>query len=166
MADIEIIRRSLLRVGEHSTSGFAIAFHIRFTTPEFLVQTYPTDWTNLYSERGYVMGDPTVRWGFENTGSKRWSEMSSDDPMGIFGESAKFGLVHGTTVATESAGSRSVASFARADRELTDTEIAELESLVEELHAATASAEGMDQKLRDELHKMSVQMTHPPARKT
>lgn len=166
MADLDHIRTILLRIEEQSSSGFAIAFHIRFTTPEFLIQTYPPDWTNLYSERGYVMGDPTVRWGFENTGVKRWSDLSGDDPMGIFEESAKFGLVHGMTVATEADGSRSVASFARADREFADEEIAELEGLVATLHRETATKDGMDPKLRDELHRMSVKMTHPPARKS
>ncbi len=50
-------------------SGYAIALHIRYTTPAFLFQTYPKEWMEYYSQNGLVLHDPTVRWGLANTGT-------------------------------------------------------------------------------------------------
>lgn len=165
MSEYDTITDRLKRVEALSPSGFAIAFHIRFTAPDFLLQTYPKAWIDLYSERGYVMSDPTVRWGFENTGHVRWSDLSADDPDGIFVAAAEHGIRFGVSIATDSEGSRSFSSFARADREFTDEEIATLAGHLESLHRATASETGMDVKMRDALHRQSVAMTHPGTRK-
>lgn len=161
MSEYDTIRDSLKRIESLSPSGFAIAFHIRFTSPDFLLQTYPKDWIDIYSERGYVMSDPTVHWGFNNTGAIRWSDLAATDPQGIFAEAARHGLRFGASIATETGGSRSFSSFARADREFTEDEIATLSGLLEDLHHATASQNGMSSGLRDELHRQSVAMTHP-----
>lgn len=165
MPDIEQIRDILLRFEEQSPSGFAIAFHIRFTTPDFLFQTYPKDWIDLYSEKGMVMFDPIVRWGFAETGHVRWSALGDLDEAGVLEQSVPFGMSYGVAIATDEGNSRSVAGFARDDREFTDAEITSLAADVETLHRATATTDGMTDALRNELHKMSVEMTHPPARK-
>ncbi|KPP87200.1 MAG: LuxR family transcriptional regulator [Rhodobacteraceae bacterium HLUCCA08] len=161
MSEYDTIRNALKRIESLSPTGFAIAFHIRFTAPDFLLQTYPEGWIDIYSERGYVMSDPTVHWGFNNTGVVRWSDLKDNDPAGIFPEAARHGLRYGVSIATETGGSRSFSSFARADREFTETEVETLTALLEELHHATASENGMSAGLRDELHRQSVAMTHP-----
>lgn len=165
MADKEDIRGILLRLEEQSPAGFAIAFHVKFTTPEFLLQTYPTDWIDLYSERGYVMQDPTVSWGFNNEGSIRWSELADQDSVGIFEECRKFDMNFGVSVAIEQGGSRSFASFTRSDRDFTDAECADLHDQLATLHEMTLSDGSMDADLRQDLHDLSVQMTHPDWRK-
>ena len=65
------IERYLAQLGELSPSGFAIAFHIRYTTPAFLFQTYDRRWLDLYSQKGLVMQDPIVSFGFTETGWRR-----------------------------------------------------------------------------------------------
>ena len=50
---------------QRSPAGFAIALHIRFTTPTYLFQTYPKRWLDHYSSAGLVVHDPVVRWGFQ-----------------------------------------------------------------------------------------------------
>lgn len=161
MADIGKIKQLLEDVEGLSASGFAIAFHIRLTSPDFLFQTYPKDWIDIYSERGYVMVDPIVRWGFTQTGSVRWSSLQDMDDHDIFEQSLAFGMTYGCAIATETDGSRSVAGFARADREFSDAEIEQLVAHTQDLHDLTASKTGMTKELRDELHRLSVKMTHP-----
>ena len=70
----------LKRLRSRSPAGFAIALHIEFTTPRYLLQSYAKDWLDLYSSRSMVMQDPTVHWAFANTGSIRWSALNSLDP--------------------------------------------------------------------------------------
>jgi LuxR family transcriptional regulator len=96
-----------------ATAGFAPAFHVRFTTPTFLFQTYPKDWLDYYSQNGLVMSDPTVMWGFENTGAVDWAALQANDSAGVLAKAAEYGLKHGATYATEIDGSHSIGTFAR-----------------------------------------------------
>jgi len=161
MADISKVKSLLEQIENLSPSGFAIAFHIRLTSPDFLFQTYPKDWIDTYSEKGYVMVDPIVRWGFTETGSIRWSKLGDLDDKNILEQSLAYGMAYGVAIATETEGSRSVAGFARNDREYTDGEIDALSQHVQDLHAQTQTKTGMDSELRAQLHDLSVQMTHP-----
>lgn len=124
-----------------SPSGHAIGLHIRYTTPTILLQTYDPEWINVYTTAGYVMSDPTVHWGFSDTGSIRWSAIDIADPNDVMGKSAAYGMKYGISVACEFDGSRSISSFARADREYTDEEIAEIEKTLIKLHHATVPSE-------------------------
>ncbi|WP_207209169.1 autoinducer binding domain-containing protein [Loktanella sp. IMCC34160] len=142
-------------------AGFAIAFHIQFTTPAFLFQTYPKEWINLYNKRGMVMQDPIVGFGFENNGTIRWSELAANDPAEVLSEASKYGLVYGMACGIEDGGSRSVAGFARSDRELTDAEIDQLQGLVQDLHTMTAEAKSVSPEVREDLRRMSISFTHP-----
>ncbi len=118
--------------------GYAIGLHVRFSTPSILLQTYDPEWTEIYTANGYIMSDPTVHWGFTNTGACRWSDIESPDPEDVMGKSAAFGLKYGITVACDVDGSKSISSFARDDREFSDEEIATIDSLMRELHMDTA----------------------------
>mgnify|MGYP000654313970 CR=1 FL=1 len=142
-------------------SGFAFAFHIRMTTPDFLFQTYPKAWIDTYSEKGYVMVDPIVRWGFTEIGHIRWSSLSEMDDQNILEQSRAYGMNFGVAIATETGNSRSFAGFARPDREYDDAETSKLIGYVQSLHDLTASKNGMEADLRDELQRLSIEMTHP-----
>ena len=142
-------------------AGYAIALHIRFATPLYLFQTYPRDWIEVYSRRGFVMRDPTVVWGLEHTGAAAWRDLKAADPAGILDEAGKFGLRHGVTIATTEGGSRSIASFARGDRDLDADETARLVTCIDRLHALTADAETLSDQTREMLRRMSITFTHP-----
>jgi len=165
MPELEEIRQLLVELEGLSPSGFAIAFHVRFTTADVLFQTYPKDWIDIYSEKGFVMVDPIVKFGFTQTGHARWSDLKAMDEADIFTMSQAYNMNYGVAIATDSLDSRSVAGFARGDREYTDEEIELLTDYVERLHVLTAFKDGMPHDLREELQRMSVKMTHPPARK-
>lgn len=144
-----------------SPTGYAIALHVRFTTPTYLFQTYPESWSELYSSAGLVMQDPTVAWAFENTGTVRWRDLEPTDSAGVLRLAAEHGLKHGFTLSQDRDGSRSLSSFSRGDRDFTDTEIAEITALADELHDLTANGASLSQDIRDHLRDMSVRFTHP-----
>ncbi|MDP4893743.1 autoinducer binding domain-containing protein [Cypionkella sp.] len=122
-------------------AGYFLGLHIRFTAPLFTFQTYPQDWLDHYTEKGYVLRDPMVAWGFSTTGAIRWSDKALPDPFGVFKEAALYGLKFGATVASGPVKSRSIASFARSDREFEDHEIAAFAVIVQRLHDVTEPPE-------------------------
>jgi LuxR family transcriptional regulator, quorum-sensing system regulator SdiA len=139
-------------------SGFAIALHIKFTSPRYLFQAYSKDWIDYYSAHGLVMRDPTVQWGFENTGHMRWSALAGPaDP--VMQKAAEYGLDFGFTTALVQSDSRSVASFARADREFTDIEISEIEEMVTQMHHDTLTAEVLSPDDHLALKRLSILLT-------
>jgi LuxR family transcriptional regulator, quorum-sensing system regulator SdiA len=142
-------------------AGYAIALHVRFTTPTFLFQTYPEAWSDHYSSAGLVMQDPTVAWAFGNTGTIRWCDLAGADSAGVFSAAAGFGLNHGFTYSQDRDGSNSLSSFSRSDRDFTDEEIADICLLVDELHDLTANGATLGAETRDNLRRMSVRFTHP-----
>lgn len=158
MANQLELRHTLAELKKIATSGFALAFHVRYTTPTFLFQTYAKDWLDYYSQNGLVMSDPTVAWGFENAGAIRWSALT--DTAGMLEKAAEFDLKFGTTCAIEEGANRSIGSFARADREFSDAETAILVDHMDKLHAATANLTTLSPETAAELRMMSVQFTH------
>lgn len=152
--------RTIAELNDLSPAGFAIALHISFTAPAFLFQTYPQAWSDEYSARGLHLSDPTVAWGFSNTGAVRWSEIEAQDRAGVFARARAFGILYGVTVAVQSGGSRSLASFSRADREFTDAEIDQIAELLGEVHDETAGGVGLSAADRAALKAMSIRLTH------
>ncbi len=150
----------LSRLRTRSPAGFAIALHVEFTTPKYLFQSYDKAWLDHYSSQGLVMRDPTVHWGFENTGTIRWSALAADDPAGVLEQAAKYGLLYGLTVAVNTKGSRSIASFSRSDREMTDLDIAAIGTDVKALHAITFGAQDFTPDMHETLRQMSIYLTH------
>jgi LuxR family transcriptional regulator len=151
----------LLRELDHrSPAGFAIALHIRFTAPAYLFQTYPTRWMEHYSEHGMVVNDPTVHWGVQNLGRIRWSELERIDSAGVLEAAKNYGLMNGVTVAVLRGGTRTIASFSRADRDYDDFEMEELEELLTRLHEFTTGLPKLSASDRRALRELSVRLTH------
>jgi LuxR family transcriptional regulator, quorum-sensing system regulator SdiA len=133
----------LKNLASFATSGYFIGLHIRFTSPLFTFQTYDQRWIDHYTENGYVLRDPMTAWGFSRTGWIRWSDPGLMDPFGLFKEAAQFGLNHGVTVACGPIKSRTIASFARPDREFRDDEIDRIERKVLRLHDLSEPPEAL-----------------------
>ncbi len=157
--DIDIMP-SLARLDALCSAGYAIALHIRYTTPKFLFQTYDKDWMKTYSEKGLVLKDPTVMWGFGNTGVVQWSELAEMDEAGVLKLAKKHGLEHGFTFAIDHDESKSITSFARSDRDFTNTEIDEISGIVQGLHDYTAIIEEISLEEVTQLKKLSIEFTH------
>ncbi len=131
----------LHKLGLHAPMGYFLGLHIRFTAPLMTFQTYDQAWLDHYTENGFVLRDPMTAWGFSKTGSIRWSDPALLDPFNLFGEARRFGLLYGATVACGAIKSRTIASFARNDREYRDDEIETLTSTVFRLHDMTEPPE-------------------------
>lgn len=155
------ISDELVRLKAVSPGGFAMALHVRFTTPTYLFQTYPKDWIDFYSKNGLVMRDPTVRWAFENTGLIRWAELVPIDEAGVIALAGERGILNGFTYATDRNGSRSMASFAQGSRDFSDPEMATIAEQVNHLHDVTASGVSLTPGTRERLRQMSISFTHP-----
>lgn len=152
---------ALLRdLDDRSPSGFAIALHVRFTRPTYLFQTYSKRWMDHYATSGLVVRDPTVHWGFHSVGHVRWSDLEEIDTAGVIEQAKDFGIMNGVAVAIVRGGSRSIASFSRADREYSDDEIVELEAALAELHDATNADNGLSESERAALTALSIRLTH------
>ncbi len=126
-----------------AVAGYFIGLHIRFTSPLFTFQTYDQRWIDHYTENGYVLRDPMTAWGFSRTGWIRWSDPALMDPFGLFREAAQFGLNYGVTVACGPIKSRTIASFARSDREFRDDEVDRIERKVLRLHDLSEPPEAL-----------------------
>lgn len=145
---------------QESPAGFAIALHVRFSSPTFLFQSYPAAWSEEYTSKGLLMQDPTVAWGLTQTGAVRWSALADQDTAGVFEGARAHGLNYGVTMALTTGDLRSVASFVRSDREFTDAEIARIQPLLAELHAQTEGTEALSNEDRAALTAMSIRLTH------
>ncbi len=127
----------LRNLAPYAPKGYFIGLHIRFTSPLMSFQTYDQRWLDHYTENGYVLRDPMTAWGFSTTGWIRWSDPALLDPFGLFKEAARFGLTHGITMSCGPIKSRTIASFARDDREFEDREIKAIVEVVHRLHEIT-----------------------------
>ncbi len=135
----------LYRLSLQAPAGYFVGLHIRFTAPLFTFQSYDQAWIDHYTENGFVLRDPMTAWGFSTTGSIRWSDARLPDPFGLFNEAARFGLNYGVTVACGPIKSRTIASFAKADREFKDAEIEAVTAIVHRLHDMTEPPEQLTQ---------------------
>ena len=134
--DLELHQLSLM-----APAGYFVGLHIRFTSPLMTFQTYNQVWIDHYTENGYVLRDPMTAWGFSKTGAIRWSDEGLLDPFGLFKEAETFNLRYGMTVAYGPIKSRTIASFARSDREFRDEEMTRISDIVHRLHDKTEPPE-------------------------
>lgn len=145
---------------QRSPAGCAIGLHIRFTTPRYMFQSYPKRWMDEYSGSGLLVQDPTVHWGMSNVGWVRWGDLEAIDSHGVLKRARDYGIMNGVTIALFIDGSRSIASFARSDRDYETLEIANLGLVFSDLHRATASLEALTDDDQLALKDLSVRLTH------
>lgn len=150
----------LHNLDRRSPAGCAIGLHIRFTTPRYMFQSYPKRWMDQYSSSGLMVKDPTVRWGMSNVGWVRWGDLEGIDSHGVLDRAKDYGIMNGVTIALLIEGSRSIASFARSDRDHEAHEIEELGQDFEALHRTTANLNALSEGDQLALKDLSVRLTH------
>ena len=161
MTKQSIIKDRLVTLKEKAPAGYALALHVHFTAPTFLLQTYDRKWLEYYSKQGLVMTDPIVRWAFENRGRRFWSDLASDDPANVLQAAADHGLAHGVVCSVGNDHSFSIGGFARNDRAYTEAEADELSAFMEEVHDLTNNLKVLSPETAAELTKLSIEYTHP-----
>lgn len=154
------VAEALLRLKAVANSGFALALHIRFAAPGFLLQSYPKEWSDLYARKGMVMRDPTIRWGMLHTGWCRWSDMRGAANNDVMLQAAEYGIRYGATYSTKTKKSRSIAFVSRNDREFTEAERILITREFEDLHEATLKATSLSPVMTQKLRALSIRYTH------
>jgi LuxR family transcriptional regulator, quorum-sensing system regulator SdiA len=146
---IEAVATALAKLRAHCDRGFALAIHIRLTRPTLLYQTYAEKWSEHYSVKGFMLTDPVVRWGLEQTGSVRWADLVDQDPAGVIRDAVKFGLTNGWTYSTGPAASRTIAGLTKSGVDFTEAQRDDIRQLVDHIHAVTEVVTAADiDKLR------------------
>ncbi|PVA06452.1 helix-turn-helix transcriptional regulator [Thalassorhabdomicrobium marinisediminis] len=125
------------RMTRLAPEGFFYALHIRFALPLLHYQSYPKGWIETYTSQAYALRDPIIAWGFSQTGTTRWSEITLLDPLDILPQARAYGMNYGLAVSVGPMQSRTIASAARHDREFTGPEITAFAALVNDLHNNT-----------------------------
>lgn len=148
---IETVSQALKSLTELCDSGFALALHIRLIRPTLLYQTYSAVWTDHYSAKGYMLTDPVVRWGLQQNGSVKWSDLSDQDPAGVFKDAVAFGLTNGWTHSVGPASSRTISGATKSGADFTPAQHDEICRLVGAIHAATDGFEHFPAALQDAL---------------
>ena len=126
-------------------AGHYAALRLGFFSPEEELNTFPAAWIDHYTVNGLALHDPLMRWIYSGSGARRWSDLGLPDPMGgpvrLLPDSAcRYGAVVCVT-ADEDRPRRTFGYFARADRELTDGELRELEATLRAVHFHETEAE-------------------------
>ncbi len=137
-------------------AGYYIALRVGFAFPIAEHNALPDAWVERYTQQGYMLHDPVVRWLYENSGTARWSEIDLPDPRQIMLQARHHGLLFGVAIACApmgSEGQRSFGTFARSDREFEAAEIRVLEGKLRRLHEATAPPTNLT---RAELEALSM----------
>lgn len=143
----------LSELGAICDRGYALAIHIRYTRPTLLYQTYATAWGDHYSEKGYMMSDPTVHWGLANVGAIDWQHLVDQDPEGIIADARSYGLINGWTYAVGPLTTRSLGSMARATR-FSEADHARCCAIIDEIHAQTDGFDSFDRQMQDKLRNL------------
>lgn len=157
LENVEIDRHIALLLGKLATfcnRGFALAIHIRYTRPTLLYQTYAQDWSDHYSEKGYMLSDPVVGWGLTHSGWVEWASLTDQDPQGVIADAVAHGLTNGWTYSTGPAGSRTIAGLPRAGAPFSDAERAEMATLVDLAHDLTEGFDSFPADLKDRLRRL------------
>lgn len=154
------LRSLLTRLKLQSSSGFAIALQVTFTTPRYLFQTYDEEWMNYYSKMGLVMKDPAVMWGFSNDGIASWPELKELDSHGVFDKASEFGLNYWAVMATSESGSKSIGAFSRSDRNFTDDERELIFADFQSLHLLALQGPETEPEFGEMLLDLSIRHTH------
>ena len=114
---------------------------VGFYAPEAEFNTFPEKWVERYTIEGMALRDPLMRWALLNSGHVRWSELYDQDMTGVLDAYAQAGLRFGVAfslLGTEKQPRRSVALFARPDREIENQEISKLHEVMVSAHAGDA----------------------------
>jgi LuxR family transcriptional regulator, quorum-sensing system regulator SdiA len=143
----------LERLGTLCDTGYLLAVHIRYTRPSLMFKTYPKDWLDHYSERGFMMVDPVVGWAMAQEGTAFWDDLAANDPAGVVAAARSFGLSHGVSFAIGPNTSRTIGSVTRSTP-FTPDEIDTMRAIITEIHDLTDGLDQMPAKVQDGLRDL------------
>lgn len=128
------IKAALPGLHRIAPGGYYIGFRINSGKALIRFNTYDEAWQEYYADHSLVLRDPTVAWALSTTGCCRWSALPIPDSFGVLHQAGLHGLRFGLVVSVGELSSRTVAGFAREDREFSDAEIPAIEATIQRLH--------------------------------
>jgi LuxR family transcriptional regulator, quorum-sensing system regulator SdiA len=163
MTNFDFIDEELLKIGAIAPAGYFLGLRIRGASPLMAFQTYPQAWIEEYTGKGYVLRDPITTWAMTRGGVIRWSSPFLLDPFRILRRAAAHGLTYGASIAYGGLGSLTICSLSRADRELSNEEIAEAREVVVGLHDRVCLPDRLSDAQRELLAAMADDATEVAA---
>ncbi len=140
-------------------AGYYAALRLGFFSPEEELNTFSPAWVDHYTVNGLALHDPLMRWIYSGSGARRWSDLALPDPIGVLSAYSAFGMRYGGVVcvtANEERPRRTFGYFARSDRELSPSELTQLEATLRAAHFHEAEAEqGLTRAQTDALRLLS-----------
>lgn len=123
---------------KRAPQGFYVALRVGFAFPMAEQNAYPPEWIEIYTQQGFMLHDPVLKWIYDNDGWIRWSDINLPDPRKILAQAEVFGMKYGIAVSCsdDQGGLRSFGTFAREDREFDDEEIRFLSDALGALHSS------------------------------
>jgi LuxR family transcriptional regulator, quorum-sensing system regulator SdiA len=154
--DISVVKQvtaCLERLSAFCDTGYLLAVHIRYTRPSLMFKTYPKDWLDHYSERGFMMVDPVVGWAMAQEGTAFWDDLAANDPAGVMAAARSFGLTHGVSFAIGPNTSRTIGSVTRSTV-YTAAELDTMRGIITEIHDLTDGVDAFPAKTQDALRAL------------
>lgn len=130
---IELELSSLRRL---APAGFSVGIAVRFFSPLATYIDYPDEWVKEYTQNAYVVVDPAVIWGMTHEGIIHWNDVHLMDPMDIFSKAKEYGINYGIMCSFKINNRKTLGSFARSDRDFTETEAELIFESLKRLHIA------------------------------
>lgn len=90
-----------------------------------------------------MLSDPVVHWGLHNSGMVEWSDLTAEDPKGVFTAAKAHGLLNGLTYSTGDAVSRTISGHTRNGAAFTPAERGEIAALMDDLHRLTENFDAL-----------------------
>ncbi len=135
---ISTIKTQAETIRDCAPAGYYIGLRVGFYAPEAEINTFSSEWVERYTIEALALFDPLRHWALKNLGSIRWSEISREMPNRVLSLYGSYGCSFGAVIAIQNktvGAKRSIAYFARSDRELFDTEIQQLHKILSVAHS-------------------------------
>lgn len=150
---VKQVAACLDRLSGFCDTGYLLAVHIRYTRPSLMFKTYPKDWLEHYSERGFMMVDPVVGWAMTHEGMATWDDLAANDPAGVVAAAREFGLSNGVSFAIGPSTSRTIGSVTRSSAFDAD-DLETLRAIITEIHSLTDGLDQMPARVQDGLRDL------------
>lgn len=140
--------------------GYNFGFHIRFSRPALVRNTYDDAWGQTYAERKFILNDPAVIWGLTQDAPRRWRDIDIPDPLGVFDAARKAGYKHGVSFGYGPLEQRSLGSCASKARDFSDTVIERVHEIVVQIHGMIAGEGILSERQKEALQMLATGMTY------